>query len=233
MRDLAQEQALLERIRQGERQARNELLTSLLPSLRQGAFYQFQLVSAQSRDHRIEIDDLVQEAYVKMCERFETALHHPNPCAYLLACGRFAMRSYCRTHRSLVIVPDGGLAWCPDVDSLDVAASVDEKMETLAETLVAPVQQTRKPKFHPFLYLALRALTPAQRVVIEQHYGLQYTEAKPLDDLCRELGITIQAVRQRNYKALAELKDLLAPIYHYQEEPAHPSVGMPQLVSAS
>src|SRR5207245_2373182 len=145
-------------------------------------------------DHRLEVDDMVQEACLAVCERLEAAFTQPNPAAYLLATGKWAIRRYCHTHRNSVTIPDSSDASWLTVESLETIPSPDEPTVTLAETLAAPSGHTPKPKLHPFLYLALNVLTPAQRLVIEQHYGLMQTEHKSTSVLRHELGISREAV---------------------------------------
>lgn len=162
-----QERTLLLAIRNGNREAREQLICSLIPSIQKFVF-------RWARAHYPEIDqeDLVSVGIVAMLERFEHALHGENPCAYLLTVAYGRIKDYCWGDGVIRIPHTAGASRCV-IDSLDHPQYLDDQDDEDAkrnEVLVCSYQQTQRD--YSALYRALHKLSPSGQEIICRMFGL-------------------------------------------------------------
>jgi len=131
-----QEHALIERARSGDAQAREELITSLLPNISAFAWKYF-LTSAWEVAH-LDYLDVVQAGNLTLVEKVDRALQTDHVCAYLLTYAYGVIRKQCERYgASLIAKPQMiGIAQVRVV-SLDVPLS-HETTNTLGDVLAAP-----------------------------------------------------------------------------------------------
>jgi DNA-directed RNA polymerase sigma subunit (sigma70/sigma32) len=189
-----EEADLVRRARQGDKQAREDLLHSCLR-------YVASVTSRYScyLEHE-EYLDLVSIGNLAIVERLDKALTVENPVAYLYGVAKLAIRSYCYTHSQLITQVRGRpMVW---TDSLD--APLYDRKGCLADTLVAPEQAppSEQPAFAN-LYGAIKALTPKQQYVILRFYGLDGDAPESIASISRRLSrdnpkVTIARNRYNN-----------------------------------
>lgn len=61
------------------------------------------------------------------------------------------------------------------------------------------------------LLTAMKALTPRETIVIARRFGLGFTDVETLDQIAEDLGITKEAVRQIQIRALRKLSEEMNP----------------------
>ncbi len=160
---------LIKRAKQGEKQAKSELVTHMLPRI-------FSLASRYARlSEHTETSDFCQMASVAMLERFEKALEKPEPCAYLYGIARLAMREYSSYNESLISKQSHPDCNEPDytVVSLDVSPTNNE--DDWSDLLEAPGTTCLEDpeKKYPSLYTALYDLPSGKsRLAIFYRYGV-------------------------------------------------------------
>ncbi len=175
----SQEAALVCRARQGDKQAKDELVhiclryVSLVAS-RYTCYVQHE-----------EYLDLVSVGNLAIVECLEKALTAENPVAYLYGVAKLAIRSYCYKHSQLITQVRGKqFVW---VDSLE--APIGNSQQCLADQLVAPAQEAQQqPADFTALYEAISTLTPKQREVVLRHFGLDGDAPESIVVLSRRLS---------------------------------------------
>lgn len=209
------EARLTESAREGDAQARETLVLSLVPKVRAFAFHHKD--EYHSANRRLEIDDLVQEAVLCMWDKLGMALWKDNPCAYLLVVGYNTVRRYCHLHATAITTPDDPLTYyCPlPVDSLHAPLRIHENDCTLLDLVPAPSQDSTVETLKDYtpLYQAVAQLSYGQRAVIEQHYGLFDSPAKTLQDVKQDRGVSEAMVYKQHQGGLGKLQSRLAPVY--------------------
>jgi DNA-directed RNA polymerase sigma subunit (sigma70/sigma32) len=189
-----EEADLVRRARQGDKQAREDLLHSCLR-------YVASVTSRYScyLEHEDYLD-LVSIGNLAIVERLDKALSVENPVAYLYGVAKLAIRSYCYTHSQLITQVRGRpMVW---TDSLD--APLCDRKGCLADTLVAQQQLPQQEHSdHGRLYEAIIALTPKQRYVIQRFYGLDGDAPESMASISRRLSpinpkVTIARNRYNN-----------------------------------
>lgn len=166
-----QEQALLQRVRQGDLLARDQLVTTVFLSY---VHYWACRLLRYCRSHRLEYLDLIQVGNLTVVERLAEALDKENPIGWLRAMARYAMLAYCARYSSLVVTPLTHWKQPLAVDSLDVAIQAEEGVwyaDVLASPATCETGEDHASAF-PQLYEALELLSNEQREVIYQYYGL-------------------------------------------------------------
>ena len=61
------------------------------------------------------------------------------------------------------------------------------------------------------LLTAMKTLTPRETIVIARRFGLGFSDAETLDQIAEDLGVTKEAVRQIQIRALRKLSDEMNP----------------------
>jgi len=213
--DPQREQDLFARARAGDTEARNEIIThGLLHYIEYWAKRLF--VTYAYMSYRIEYADLIQAASLTVLEYFDHALTLDNPLAYLFACAKYQMRTYCIRYSSLIATPttfkDGKQVSPRPVESLD--APLNEEMDgTLAEILADETWQCRAngdEKACERLYQALSHLTEKQRILLMRVFGLGDYPQETITEIQHDLKVAEMSVRQPIKRGLKNLEQLLA-----------------------
>jgi len=197
--------------RQGDDQARHELVQSLVPIL---VKYARRCVAWCKH---LTLLDLVQVGVEVLLRRFDHALEHSCPHAVLLKFAYWDMREWCHQHDPLVSTPliaDAYLCF-----SLDVPVD-DKKMTTYADILPAlPEEGVSSAQDHQGLYEALSQLSEGQRFLLARRYGLLGYAPMARCDLAREMFPDLSnrqaqaIVANREQRALSALQVLLSDSY--------------------
>ncbi len=175
----SEEAELVQRARQGDREAKDELVQSCL---RYVSLIASRYVCYVQHEEYL---DLVSIGNLAVVECLEKALSVANPAAYLYGVARLAIRSYCYNHSQLITQVRGKpFIW---VDSLD--APIGNSQQCLADRLCAPVPEPQKQPgdFTP-LYQAISTLTPKQREVVLRHFGLDGESPESIVALSQRLS---------------------------------------------
>jgi hypothetical protein len=193
--DDEQEHILIERARSGDTAARNELILSLIPSVK--AFvHRFLATNYENVFSQWEVMDLVQEGAKAMLEAFERVRPHQstlnqadNPCAFLLVSAYGTIRGYCRIHHSSIHIPNTPGLEPFLVDSLDAALPYDET-KTVADLITAPEAELTVGSASDCTPLsqAIEQLTPRRREIVIRSYGLYGHAPERLCELAQSLS---------------------------------------------
>jgi DNA-directed RNA polymerase sigma subunit (sigma70/sigma32) len=177
----SEESELVYRARQGDKQAKDELVHSCLRYVCVVASRYVCYVQHE------EYLDLVSIGNLAVVECLEKALSVANPVAYLYGVARLAIKSYCYTHSQLITQQRGKpFVW---VDSLE--APIGTSQGCLADRLIAPALEPQKqPADFASLYEAISALTPKQRYVVLRSFGLDGDAPEPIAAINQRLATT-------------------------------------------
>lgn len=159
----SEEAVLVQRARQGDQQAKDELVQNCL---RYVSLIASRYVCYLQHEEYL---DLVSIGNLAVVECVEKALSVANPVAYLYGVARLAIKSYCYKHSQLITQVKGKpFVW---VDSLE--APIGNGKECLADRLCAHLPEPQQqPADFAALYEAISNLTPKQRYVVLRHFGL-------------------------------------------------------------
>jgi RNA polymerase sigma factor (sigma-70 family) len=153
------EQALIERLKVGAQDAREELLLLLQPAV-------FRLAARFSGKHA-EWGDLVNEANVRMLERMDEVLGKDNPCSYLLGVARLAMIQWISGRNDPIKRHNEQKR----VEVISLDAPLYEDGTALADLLPEP-HTPRPPETHDVaLHQVIEILSAKYQVVVRRHYG--------------------------------------------------------------
>jgi RNA polymerase sigma factor (sigma-70 family) len=96
---------------------------------------------------------------------------------------------------------------------LDRFATGHEEILDIAASLRAyDPNEINVPELRESIDAMLAQLTPRERIILIDHYGLdEAAEPKTLDQLGRKLGISKERVRQIEMQALKKLRRILSP----------------------
>jgi len=85
-------------------------------------------------------------------------------------------------------------------------------LETAAERSVEPVHAGDRERVKELIADGLRELTEREREVVSNHFGLEKPGTSlTLEQLGKRFGVTKERVRQIELRALARLREVLAP----------------------
>lgn len=88
----------------------------------------------------------------------------------------------------------------------------DTVLETAAERSVEPVYAGDRERVKELIAVGMRELTEREREVVSNHFGLEKPGASlTLEQLGKRFGVTKERVRQIEMRALARLREILAP----------------------
>lgn len=212
-----QEAALVARVRQGDSQARHELVESLLP-----------VVVSYARSYAAQFShlallDIVQMGVETLLRRLDDALHKPCPQASLLESARWDMLKCCQRQNSLITTPLGADSEhrpsCHPVLSLDMPVREGSEMMYADFLPASPDGQCSEEQDHTALYEALSRLSEDQRVLLARRYGLLGYAPTSRSDLAQELlpELPVQRARgvlsNRERRALSALQVLMSASY--------------------
>lgn len=168
-----EKQALLERVRAGDCQAKETLIVDFVPYCQAMAA---RYVSAYAwASPRIEFDDLAQLSILEVISKFDVALTKRDFFSYLFAMARYAVLGYCHRHATLIERPPNGHLPLPRIVSLNAPVGKNDKIRvkrTLADLLPAPCGPAQEERDYSALHQALETLSPRQRETLQRHYGL-------------------------------------------------------------
>ena len=213
-----QKQTLAERARQGNQQARAEMIHCLLHAVECFAIKYFLAHSWQSA--RLECAELIAVGNEALCASLDRALVKDHPYAYMLTVTYNTIRAYALTYRSLITIPSGTAAKgvvAPPTESLDAPLSV-ENITTLADLLAEP-QQSYTPAEagdETPLHQAIEDLPLPLRTVVSQLYGFGGMGVERIADLCSDPDgktHTFESVQAQKVRALALLYLALKDAY--------------------
>src|SRR5260370_35340467 len=133
-----QKDALAERARQGDQQARTDVIHCLLHAVKSFAARYYHTYSRVST--RLQYEEFVQVGNEALCLALDRALQTTHPYAYLLTVAYHAIRKFAWHTRSLISTPaakkGSGVTALP-VISLDAPLS-EKRQQTLRELLEVP-----------------------------------------------------------------------------------------------
>jgi DNA-directed RNA polymerase specialized sigma24 family protein len=212
-----QEDVLLERVRVGDTQAKNDLMQgAVLPYLAYWAsqlFFTYSWVSP-----RIEYADLLQVGSIFAWTHFEVALKKDAPLAYLKVCARYQMRLHCLFLAPFLIVTprsrdrEGRYAEAYQEPSLD--RPVGEGELFLSDVLAAPDDPSSFASSEEAsiqLYEALEQLPDYQRSIVGQVFGLVGYGRERIVDLAMTRGVSESSIERVRDRAIKKLRVLLSP----------------------
>ncbi|MBV9690221.1 MAG: sigma-70 family RNA polymerase sigma factor [Ktedonobacteraceae bacterium] len=207
-----QEQAMVVRARAGEQQAREQIVLSLLPTVRAFAYrYRSLARAAEPRACQVDALDLVQVGNLIMVEKVEQALQAERPHAYLIGCAKSAIRTYCREYQSLVRRPSHAacdhMCW---TESLEQPLCQDGDL-SYADVLEQPTDVPEPPRDYEALYQAVRRLPTKQQEAVIRFCGL-------FEQPCEQRA-SDTALSACYYHAMIRLYEELVVLYpHYRTD---------------
>lgn len=196
---------LVDRARQGQKEARHLLVLNCL----HWALMKAHCIYNERRPLHIDVLDLMAEANLQMLERVDKALSADDPVAYLMTIAVRAMRVYCTYYAPLIRRPELSLERLAKtqpapflMESLDAPVSEDGK-EAYYEQIAAPdlhlvEEQQQDQQVHDCfaqLYDALQRLSSSRRTALIRLYGLFGQPAETPADIARTSQITPASVR--------------------------------------
>ena len=211
-----EQKRLIHLARQGEKSAREAILTGLLPAVcrdarRYGSSY-------MTKETVIEYSELVEIGNLALVEKFDVALATEEPISYLIACAQYEMRSYCLYDASVVPIPHGSVYYLnrPQVMSIDTPINEEKGDRLWSECLAMPESSQQETEDYEPLYSAFELLTEKQKNVIFRLYGLCGNAPEGLRELGRALykgNGTHGGVNNLRNKAFQRLRPVLEKAY--------------------
>lgn len=212
----AEERALADRARQGDVQAKEALILSLLPVVRSYAFRYHQVYRWQNTS--LAIMDLVSVGNLALIEEIDAALEvAQNPHAYLTTAAYKAIRDYCPIHDGVIRSPGTPDAIPYAVGSLDRSIKrTEDGDETYADAIMDRRHEPVPTPDYQHLYDAISQLPQLSQDMLRHLYGLQDAELKTMLEIAgatcaRSPEYDRYDARKRN--TLKKLGQLLAPAY--------------------
>lgn len=195
-----QEQALVERGRSGNRQAREEIILSLQTWVEHCALSWRSRYGWQSS--LPDVAELSQVANLAMLEKLDRALAVERPFAYLQTTASGAIRS--------------AVCKAPQTYSLDLPLC-DGSTDTFADQLAAPATAApAEEQDYALLYQAIETLTDQQRDLVLRRFGLLEHAPESYPTISKSWKNSGKHLYGRIYdqrdRALARLRLALAPI---------------------
>jgi RNA polymerase sigma factor (sigma-70 family) len=199
---------LVDRARQGDEQAREEMILLCLRHVAKVAhtFY-------QTLDHgKDDLSDLIALGNLALVERLDYALTKDQPFPVLYGAAESEIRVHCRYHSDLIDLPEHSYI----VDRGPTMMSLDEPVEDgyyseivdqyLASATLSGISQKN------FLVDALdgaldTVLTPIEREVVQLKYGLRDgQEPLPHHAIARKMGIGQTSSQRYHWRAISKLR---------------------------
>lgn len=204
--DILQQRTLAQMAREGNQEARTQLIESCLKQVYCTAWRYARLPGDP------DILDICQAGSEAMLQHIDEALKSRNPCAFLLVVARYAMVTCCIEDR-LIRIPvssyyDLGKR-APLIVSL-MASRYGEGERMLLEELGEEVQVQEPEKSYPELEEAIGKLSQSYQHFITQYYGLGESPRLMVEDLVGE-GERKKQVHNRHTRVIGRLHLLLSP----------------------
>jgi RNA polymerase sigma-70 factor, ECF subfamily len=198
-----QAEALLDRLRTGDRQALGELF-----SLYRDRLWRMVYVRLDRRlSVRVDPEDILQEAFLDVARRIDEFLNEPAVPFYvwlrfltaqrLQMIQRVHLGAQMRDASLEVSLPQGGDPVNPD-----------SMAGAFVSRLTSPTQAVIRKEMQGRLREALDDLDPLDREVL----ALRHFEELSNNEVAQVLGISKEAASKRHVRALKRLKDLLAQL---------------------
>jgi DNA-directed RNA polymerase specialized sigma24 family protein len=227
-----EEDALLERARAGNLQARQDICQCLF-----GWCAALAARYARAYDWaypRIEFQDLAQLGVLTMLSVMDQALSSPSPFGYIRVAVRRAIIQYCPTHVSLITTPT-----IPRREHRKKpirVISLDKPIEdkdgdtyTLADFLADSLMELPPGKEYPLLDSFIDALPPQQRETILRHYGLREHHPETLLGIAKERGVIFSSVWGSYAGGLSNLRQGLLKGQPVKRSATRKSIPLKQL----
>jgi RNA polymerase sigma factor (sigma-70 family) len=181
-----QEQELVNRARQGDKQAKQEIIQACLWYVTQTAQ---KYIDALKHD---DLLDLVQVGNTALVEKIENALTKPKPFAYLMATARLEIKHYVSYRTSLISRwhLKHEMIWTESLDAPLSSSHSHFSLQDMLSEIEAPVAEEPEGKSGDYGYLlnAIEKLPPRQKYIVQRHYGLDGEAPEALGDLSRRLS---------------------------------------------
>ncbi|MEO9030061.1 MAG: hypothetical protein ABI413_14730 [Ktedonobacteraceae bacterium] len=211
-------QHVIERARQGEAAAREELLLGCV----RYAWMKAWSIYRTRRPQHTDVLDLVGVAHLAMIEALDRALASAAPVGYLVGVAAREIQRECTYHAPLIQKPEQTLAKLAKVDphpatveSLDAPLSHRKGSPSPHERIPAPVpveishEYALHRRFAP-LYAAVKRLPPRQQAVIIRHYGFFGQPAETTAEIGLTEHILPRTVSNHGFLARQHLREWLA-----------------------
>jgi RNA polymerase sigma-70 factor (ECF subfamily) len=195
---------LLERARQGDAEALNEIFTRHRDRLRR----MVEIRLDRRLQARLDASDVIQEAYVEVVSRLEEYLREPRLPLFLwlrLVVGERLLKLH--RHHLGTQMRDAGLEVSLYRGALPAASSAALAAQLLGQH-TSPTQAATRAERMLRLQEALNTLDPLDREVL----ALRHFEELTLAETAQVLDITESAAAKRYVRALKRLKDILAAL---------------------
>jgi DNA-directed RNA polymerase specialized sigma24 family protein len=206
-----QKPAIIERARQGDQDAREQIVLALMDTI-QG--YAHRHATAMRWSGRIETEDLLQLGMLAILEHLDIALTKDNPLGYLTTVARCAIIRHCVYHSSLITRPRAkdsiALSHMPDMVVMSLEKPLDQDGLTLGDVLPGDSAPAPERDYTP-LYEAVKALPEKHQAVIVRYYGLLQHAPERLCTIGRDIGTKKpHRYAQVAYKRLARSLEVAA-----------------------
>lgn len=209
--------ALVQRVCQGDREARQELVLSVLPLLLPTAW------SCASWCDHLSVPEMVQVGCETVLRCLDRALWIENPVGYLVRSAQNDILRACSRRYGLITVPRDAVPYSFVGLDEPVAGqgnhSTKEHTRTLADILPAADGAASPARDHTALYDALAHLSEDRRELLIRRYGLFGCPTISLLDLAQEMYPDLpkkqayNLIRNREQRALMALQTLMASAY--------------------
>jgi RNA polymerase sigma factor (sigma-70 family) len=172
-RDPHHDQQLLERARNGDEQAKEEILLACYSYSEAVARKYARVYSWASA--RLEYVDLMQVGILRALECFDKALHHPHPFGYLWKAIHGTIVTHCLKWCSpIAAVQNHEGRWLPALPVMSLDAPLQENPdEIVANVIEDTTMQLQAERDHTVLYEALETLVPRQQDAVTRYYGIE------------------------------------------------------------
>ena len=195
---------LLERARQGDAEALNEIFTRHRDRLRR----MVEIRLDRRLQARLDASDVIQEAYVEVVTRLEEYLREPRLPLFLwlrLVVGERLLKLH--RHHLGTQMRDAGLEVSLYRGALPAASSAALAAQLLGQH-TSPTQAATRAERMLRLQEALNTLDPLDREVL----ALRHFEELTLNETAQVLDLTESAAAKRYVRALKRLKNILASL---------------------
>lgn len=216
----AERQVFYERARQGDQEARSDLILHCLPYLFAKAFH----IYDERRPIHIDLLDLVGEANMILLEKMDLALAKREPIPYLVMIATRHMEHYCTYCAPLIQRPFGlntqaltSRQHYTSVESLDAPIMTEDgevfPLDQLQSPASASIMGKDEAYFHARfsrLYEAVKQLAPAQQEAISRFYGLFQQPASTALELSKEWQVRPETIQVHKRRGFQKLRKMLA-----------------------
>jgi DNA-directed RNA polymerase specialized sigma24 family protein len=211
-RSRAEVEALIERARQGDKEAREAFILSCLSHALGVAYFVYH-ERCPSHDDML---DLVQVASLRMVEKLDHALATSAPAAYLRGIARRVIMDYCTYHAELIQKPEYARAVLEKMNPHPATVvSLDTPSSDNGKCVRVDLMQAKEPEVEPdekqqqkrwaVLHEEIRREPLPQQTALVRLYGLFGQPAEATGDIGRP-GL----IRNRAYAARKKLRAVLS-----------------------